>query len=98
MGRELNEQNAKEAYCTVLAATGIGGAVNNCDDVLPQIVWVVVPADMHEDYPARLLAAAIQICTDEPYEWTVENVEPEIDEESSFQSVYDEWFTLILYD
>ena len=98
MGLDLNEENAKDAYCRVLAATGIGAAVNDCDDILPQIVWVVVPADMHEDYPARLLAAAIQICTDEPYEWTVEDTEPEIDEESTFESVWEEWFTQILYD
>lgn len=91
MALELNEENLKEAYCKVLACTGIGAAVSNCDDLLPKKVLVVVPQELHDDYPAKLLACAIKICTDDPYGWTVKNEEPEIAEDTAFQSLYDDW-------
>lgn len=92
MPLELNESNLKKAFCQVLACTGIGAAIANCDEVLKQNVLVAVPVEMHSDYPARLLACAIKICTNEPYYWSVKEEEPQIDAETTFQSVYEKWF------
>ncbi len=98
MGLELNEKNAKEAYCNALACTAIGAAVNHCEDVLPKTVLLVVPERMHDDYPARLLACAIDIGTNDPYRWSVENKEPTIDAETTFQSLWNDWFITILFE
>ena len=98
MGLELNEKNLTEAYCKALACTAIGAAVNHCDDLLPKTVLVVVPEEMHDDYPARLLACAIRICNKDPYRWSVENIEPTIDADTTFQSLWNDWFITIIYD
>jgi hypothetical protein len=97
MPRELNEENLKEAYCKVIACTGIGAAEDNCDEVFPKLVKVVVPEPMHDDYPAKLLACAINICTNKPYGWVVQNEEPSIGDTTTFQSLWSEWFTHVVH-
>jgi hypothetical protein len=97
MPRELNEGNLKEAYCKVIASTGVGAAEKNCDDVLPKHVWLVVPEPMHDDYPARLLACANQVCTNEPYGWKVDQTEPEVEDETTFHLLYEDWFKAIVW-
>ena len=95
MSTPLNEENLKQAFYKVLQCTGIGGADAQ---MLSKRVWVVVPEDMHDDYPARLLGCANHVCATDPYDWTVENTEPEIGEETTFQSLYDDWLSEIVYD
>lgn len=97
MPRELNEENLKEAYCKVLVCTAIGAADDNCDEVLPKLVKVVVPELMHEDYPARLLACANQVCSNEPYGWIVDQNEPEINDDTTFLVLYKGWFKEIMW-
>jgi len=92
----LNEENLKKAYFEVLATTGIGAAVNDGDLLLQKNVLVVVPESMHQDFPARLLGSAIHILAGEPYSWTVQNLEPTIDKDMTFQSLWDEWMTEIV--
>jgi hypothetical protein len=97
MPRELNEENLKEAYCKVIACTGIGAAEDNCDEVFPKLVKVVVPQPMHDDYSAKLLACAIKICTNEPYGWRVTEREPDIKDNTSFADLYESWFREIVW-
>ncbi len=98
MSLELNNENAMKAYCAVLACTGIGAAKNNCDEVLTKTVKVVVPVSTHDDYTARLLACANQVCTDEPYVWRVDQTEPPaLTDETVFQNLYDDWFKNIIW-
>lgn len=92
----LDEANLKESYFKVLASTGIGAAVNNGELLLPKQVMVIVPESMHNDYPARLLGSAIQICANEPYLWTVKNIEPQVDQDTTFQTLWDQWMIEII--
>lgn len=97
MARELNEQNLKEAYCKVLACTDIGAAESNCDGLFPKLVKVVVPQSMHKDFPARVLACAINVCAGDPYGWNVKHREPEIGDDTTFGILYETWFKKIVW-
>ena len=96
MACELNEENLKKAYRETLACTGIGKAINKCDEMLPELVKKVVPEAMHKSYPAQLLACAVKICTNEPYKWTVKNEEPIIDNSTTFEYLWYNWFIYIV--
>ena len=96
MAMTLNEENLKKAYFKVIECTGIGAAVHDAETLLPENVLKTVPQSMHEDYVARLLGCAINICANEPYEWTVKNEDPAIDENTTFQSLWDNWITEII--
>ncbi len=96
MAMELNEANLKKAYFKVLECTGLGAAARADDVLLSKNVMVTVPESMHEDYAARLLGCAIKVCADAPYEWTVENKEPAIDKDTTFQSLWDNWIIEII--
>ncbi len=87
----------KEAYCKVIASTGIGAAEDNCDEIFPKLIKVVVPQPMHDDYPAKLLASATEICANEPYSWVVKKEEPTIDENTTFQSLWSDWLARIVH-
>ena len=93
MAMELNEANLKEAYFKVLECTGIGAA---SEDILPKNVLVTVPQSMHEDFSPKLLGCAINVCANSPFEWTVDNVEPTINADTTFQSLWDDLFTVIV--
>jgi hypothetical protein len=97
MGLKLTEENAKKAFGEVLACTGIGSADGGCDALLPEKVLVRIPASMHSDYPARLLAGAIRVCSHNPYGWRVQQEEPTIAVSTTFQSLWDDWFRRIVY-
>lgn len=92
------EEKLKEAFGKVLVATGLGAAANDLDALLPQNVWKVVPEAMHKDYPAKLLEATKAICTKAPYGWTVDELAPEIDDETTFGDLYNDWFTAIIWE
>jgi len=96
MAREINEENAREAICRVLSCIGIGAAEENCEEMFERNTLVAVPAAMHNDLPDRLLGCAVNVCTDEPFEWTVEQTAPEIDEETTFEHLYQDWFVQII--
>lgn len=97
MAMVLNEANLKEAYFKVLECTGLGAADSNGEDLLlPKNVLVTIPQSKHEDYAAELLGCAVKVCANEPYEWTVKNEEPNIDVDTTFQSLWDNWFTEII--
>ena len=94
----LNEESAKKAFGEVIACTGIGSADEGCDALLPEKVLVRVPHSMHSDYPARLLAGAIKVCSHDPYGWCVDQQEPTLADTTTFQSLWDDWFLKIIYD
>lgn len=97
MNFALNEENAKKAFGEVLVGTGIGAADGGCDALLPEEVLVRVPHSMHADYPAKLLAVAIRVCSHDPYGWRVQQLEPTIEVSTTFQSLWDDWFRQIVY-
>ncbi len=97
MGLGLNEKNLTEAYCKALACTGIGAAVNHCDDLLTKVVLLVVPQDMHDDFPEKLQLCANKICTDESYGWRVDQIKPSVDSETTFKDIFDKWFSQIVW-
>lgn len=96
MSSEFNEENLKEAYCKVVACTGIGAVDKNCQDVLEKQVKVAVPESMHEDYPARILGCANQVCTTEPYLWRVTQREPVIEDDTTFDEIFKNWFKRVV--
>lgn len=96
MAKELNGANALEAYCGVIACTGVGAAASNCSVVLPKIIKVTVPQEEHDTYPERLLECAKQICAGEPYGWSVEDKTPSVEDDTTFQDLFDEWFKEIV--
>ncbi|MFQ5604468.1 MAG: hypothetical protein ACE5HS_14455 [bacterium] len=97
MALEQTPENLKKAYCESLACTGIGAAVNHCDGLFPQEVLVVVPQDQHDDYPEKLLLCVNQVCTKEPYVWTVDQIQPVINAGATFQDLFDNWFNEIIW-
>ncbi len=96
MSRELTEENLKEAYSKALGKVGIGAAQHDCDALMEKTVLVVVPQDMHDDFPERLLEAVTTVCTDEPYDWVVVDSEPEIKENTTFEDLFNDWFTFVI--
>ena len=96
MAMTLNKANLKEAYFKVIECTGFGAAAKDGEALLPKNILVTVPKSMHEDYASRLLGCTINVCANEPYEWTVKNEEPTIDEDTTFQSLWDNWITEII--
>lgn len=97
MPKELNEANAKEAFLKVVESTGIGAAASNPDGLMAEKVKVAVPQDMHDGYPARLLASANNVCTNEPYGWRVTQQEPNIENSTIFSDLYLDWFQDIVW-
>lgn len=97
MPREVNEKNLKEAFCKAIAKTGVGAAENDCDKVISELVNVTVPEFMHRDYPVKLKAAVVFICTSEPYGWTVNDETPTIDDDTTFGSLYEDWLKKIIF-
>lgn len=97
MARELNEPNLKEAYFKMLGSTGIGKAESpNREELLGEKVKKAVPKSMCDTYPTRLLQSALEICTKDPYNWVVHNQKPDIDDKSTFQSLWDNWLIHIV--
>ncbi len=98
MARELNEPNLKEAFFKMLGSTAIGKAESpNREELLGEKVKKAVPKSMCDTYPARLLASARQVCTNEPYVWRVDSIEPEIDDTTTFGILYTVWFRMIVW-
>jgi hypothetical protein len=97
MPQEYTYENLKKAFCEVLACTGIGAAVNNCESLLDEKVRKVVPEIEHGDYPAKLLKCAFEICTGFKYDWTVNNVVPVVDDTTTFRYLLDKWFLFIVW-
>jgi hypothetical protein len=92
MPLSINESNLNKAYRSVLACTGIGAATKDSAELLDEIVLVTVPVEMQDDYSPKLLACAVKICCGEPYRWTFREKKPRIEAETTFRSLYDEWF------
>ena len=97
MPREVNETNLREAYCKSIACTAVGAAESDCDAVLPKAIKLVVPQAMHPAYATTLKACVVKICTAAPYHWTVNDVTPAIGDTTTFQSLYDTWFKMIVF-
>ncbi|MEJ2634579.1 MAG: hypothetical protein P8184_04735 [Calditrichia bacterium] len=97
MGLLLSESNMKKAFCESLATAGIGAAESHGDDVLAELIIKVVPSEMLNDFPSRLLASATKVCSNDPYNWRVLQREPEFDEETIFQMLLDGWFNEIVW-
>ena len=92
MSLPLTEDNVRKACCQVIACTGVGAAADSeCDLLLDNRVWVVVPVAMHDDYPSRLLACAIKVCGSEPYGWKVDRMEPHITGDTTFRDICEVW-------
>ena len=93
----LNEANLKKAYFEVIACTGIGAAVNDGEALLVEKCFSDgTRSDATRIFPHRLLGCAIQVCASEPYLWTVQNIEPTIDQDTTFQSLWDHWIIEIV--
>ncbi|MDP2883639.1 MAG: hypothetical protein Q8P51_01275 [Ignavibacteria bacterium] len=86
----------KKAYCASLACTGIGAAASDCDSVMPQLVKKVVPQNMQDDYPTRLLICATTVCSSTLYGWRVVQISPTIGDTTTFQQLFDEWLKTIV--
>ncbi|RMH69230.1 MAG: hypothetical protein D6675_13295 [Gemmatimonadetes bacterium] len=96
MPLEYNTENRRKALCDALQRTGIGAAVT-WDGIKQERVVKVVPDAMLETFPERLLMAATQVCTSDPYGWQVDQKEPEIDEQMTFTDLDKRWFRRIVF-
>jgi len=96
MAMTLNEDNLKEAYFKVIKCSGFGAAEKEGEALFPKKVLVSIPEAMHEDIAARFLGCVTRVCVNTPYNWTVENNEPTVDEDTTFKSLWDDWFAEII--
>ena len=90
-------ENLKLAFCKSLACTGIGAANTSCDNLLAQQFDHIVPANIHVEFPSRLLACATRVCSSSPYSWQVDQVEPTIKRTMTFQDLLDTWFRDVVW-
>lgn len=93
---ELTPANRLKAYAAVLDALGMGATAQGCAALMPMKVLHSVPSKMHSDLPHRLLAAATAVCCAPPYSWGIKRIEPTIDQGTTFQSLFDEWFVSLI--
>ena len=98
MPMELTVENLKKAYLETLKSTGIGAVESNSDGVLAEKVKKAIPLEKQDTYPEVLLEAAKRICTREPYGWIVRDELPSIDDNTSFQMLFDDWLSRMVND
>jgi len=93
---EYNEKNLMHAWCKTLACTKIGQAENpsGCAELQPKEVKKTVPEPMQDAYPTALHLCAIRVCTNKPYLWQVASIMPEIDDTTTFEELFADWFTI----
>jgi len=96
MSLEFTEESLKKAFCDSLACTGIGAARANCDALMSELVKKVVPLEKQEAFPEELQICATRVCTSEPYGWRVMQRPPVINDASTFQNLFDAWFTRVV--
>ncbi len=97
MAKELTMENAKAAFLDVLAkiridVEGAGG----WDLLSEKKILVITPLEFHDILPNRLLQSVKSVCQNEPYSWDVVERDPEINDDTTLQSLFDDWFTRIL--
>jgi len=86
MSANFSEENLIEAFCRIVAATGFGEFENDCKAYLDKIILVTIPENLQTNFPEKLLQSAILICTKSPYSWQVNNAEPSIDANTTFNN------------
>jgi hypothetical protein len=96
MSLAFTEESLKKAFCDTVACTNIGAATQGPDALFPKLVKVVVPLDMHDGYSTRLLGSANQICGNDPYGWNVDQLEPTVGDDTTFEMLYENWFKGII--
>jgi hypothetical protein len=96
MSLTYSEENLKKAFADTIAGTNIGAATQGPDALFPKLVKVVVPLDMHDGYPSRLLGSANQICCKDPYGWSIDQREPTVADDTTFEMLYENWFKVII--
>ena len=95
---ELTEENLLMAYKKALSIAGIGAAENHWDGLAGKKIYTVVPAEMIDEFPSRLLASMVRVCTSEEYGWGVESEEPEIDPNVTFIDLLEDWAMEVVED
>lgn len=90
------EEKLYEAYCKIVACTGVGAFIACEKENFEKVILISIPENMHSEFSSNLLQCAINICTNEPYYWQVDNKQPEINSNTTYKDLYNNWFLEII--
>ncbi len=92
--QEFNDDNIKSAYLKTLKS--VWDNFDNIENIFSEKVLEKIPADLHWELPNVLYLKTKEICSDAHQNWKVKYVIPEINENTTFEDLYEKWFKNLL--
>jgi len=96
MSATFDESTLKKAFFEVLCHSNFSAFAKEGEENMSSNVLIATPVEMQEELPETLLESALFVCTKAPYEWSVNDTKPQIEKETTFKNLYDNWFRNIL--
>jgi GTPase Era involved in 16S rRNA processing len=88
------DDDIKSAYSKIFV--NISDNFNNIEGIFSEKVLEKIPVDLQQELPEILYLKTKEICSNMNYKLKADNVIPEINENTTFEDLYEKWFKNLL--
>ena len=88
------DDDIKSAYSKIFM--NISDNFNNIEGIFSEKVLEKIPVDLQQELPEILYLKTKEICSNMNYKLKADNVIPEINENTTFEDLYEKWFKNLL--
>jgi len=94
INRRIDDDDIKSAYSKIFI--NISDNFNNIEGIFSEKVLEKIPVDLQQELPEILYLKTKEICSNMNYKLKADNVIPEINENTTFEDLYEKWFKNLL--
>jgi len=96
MPDEISEEKLKSAFFRTLVHLGLTIFETEYEKYFSNKILLTVPLEKQKQFPRKLRQSAVYICTRSPYQWRVDDSTPQINDNTTFEDLYNQWFKTII--